>query len=154
MPSMPHTAPVLFIQSSCYQPKCHFLFHFLGGTMLNFVIQPNTSYRITHSSMCLPLMSTRFQKVELFVAGPVAQQLSSHATLWWPRVPRFRLPARTHAPLIKPHSGSHPTYRGRWADVSSGSIFLSKKRTGSRYSLRTNLPQKKNLILGKNKSVF
>lgn len=49
-------------------------------------------------------MKTFFKKKQIMGAGPVAQQLSSHAPLWQPRVHWFNSLARTRA-LLKPCCG-------------------------------------------------
>ena len=42
---------------------------------------------------------------------PVAQLLSSHVPLWWPRVCRFGPRVWTYAPLVKLCCGRRPTYK-------------------------------------------
>ena len=66
---------------------------------------------------------------------PVAQQLSSHVLLWQPGVHQFRSRVQTwhrmasHAVAGIPHIKE----RKMGMDVSSGPVFLSKKRrNGSR----------------------
>ena len=59
------------------------------------------------------------------------------------------IPGVDIAPLGKPCCGRHPTYKVEedGTDVSSGPVFLNKKRRiGSRCYLRANLPQKNNKI--------
>ena len=64
-------------------------------------------------------------------AGPVVQQLSLHILLQWPRVHWFGSWVQTDAPLGKPYCGRRPTYKKKrkmGTDVTSGPVFLSKKR--------------------------
>ena len=78
-------------------------------------------------------------------AGPVAQWLSWYILLRWPRVCQFGSQVR-----IWHHWSNHAVVgiprikqRKMGMDVSSGPVFLSKKRwIGSRCQLRVNLPQK------------
>ena len=67
-------------------------------------------------------------------ACPVAQQLSAHILLRWPM--------QTYAPLVKPCMASVPHEIGEdGQDVSSGQVFLSKKRRiGGRCELKANVP--------------
>ena len=61
--------------------------------------------------------------------GPVAQQLSLHVPLQQPRVHRFRSRVWTYTLLVRPCCGRHPTYKVEMGtDVSSGPVFLSKKK--------------------------
>ena len=67
-------------------------------------------------------------------AGPVAQQLSAHVLLQRPRIHRFGSQVRTwhhlghHAVVGAPHI----KWRRMGMDVSSGPVFLSKKRRSGR----------------------
>ena len=45
------------------------------------------------------------------LTGLVAQQLSSHIPLRWPRVCQFRSWLQTYALLVKSHRGRHRTYK-------------------------------------------
>ena len=78
-------------------------------------------------------------------AGPVAQRLSSHVPLWLPRVRWFGSWVRTWHCLSSHAVVSIP--RKKWRkmgmDVSSGPVFLSKKRRIGNSQLRANLPQRK-----------
>ena len=79
-------------------------------------------------------------------AGQVAQLLSSHVPLWRPGVHRFRSRVWTWHCLASHALAGVPHIKQRKMDmdVSSGPVFLSKKRRiGSRCQLRVNLPQKK-----------
>ena len=62
--------------------------------------------------------------------SPVAQWLSLHAPHQWPRVCGFRSRAHTYTLLIKPcsHDVPHTKQRKTGTDVSSGPIFLTKKK--------------------------
>ena len=77
----------------------------------------------------------------------MAQWLSSCALLWWPRVRGFKSQVWTYTLLIKPCFGGvpHTKWRKIGTDVSSGTVFLTKKkrkekkvRNGARESLREN----------------
>ena len=78
----------------------------------------------------------------------MAQWLSVHILLWRPGVFWFGSRVRTwhqvtdHTVVGVPHT----KWRKMGMDVSSGPVFLSKKRRiGSRCYLRANLPQKINI---------
>ena len=51
-----------------------------------------------------------FIKVPITGAGLMAQRLSLHVPLWWPKVRQFQSQVQTHAPLVKPYCGRRPTY--------------------------------------------
>ena len=81
-------------------------------------------------------------------AGSVAEQLSLHIPLWWPRVHRFGSRVQTYALLIKPCCGGRPTYgvegdgHGCWL---SANLLLHKTTTrwkvdGELYSVEPTLP--------------
>ena len=76
--------------------------------------------------------------LKLLGVGPVAQWLSSHALLWWPRVHGFGSQAPTYKPLIRPSCGGIPHTKQRkiGTNGSSGPIFPTKKKK-----------RKKNIIL-------
>ena len=97
---------------------------------------------------CLAQSSHLLNKSRVLGASPVAQRLSLHIPLQPPRVCQFGSRVRTFAQFVKPCCGWHPTYKveedghgcqlwtslpqqkrgGSAADVSSGLIFLKKKK--------------------------
>ena len=85
----------------------------------------------------LRLNNPRGQGIEIVLsrtdnpgASLMAQWLSSHALLWLPEVFSFRSRVQTYTLLIKLCCGSipHTKQRKMGTDVSSGSIFLMKKK--------------------------
>ena len=65
-------------------------------------------------------------------AGMEAQWSSSHVPLLWLRVHRFGSHLWTYVLLLKSYCSRHPVYKIKedGMDVSSGPVFLSKKRGG------------------------
>ena len=103
----------------------------------------------SQNSLVLPLCSQIFevyQKYRIRRAGLMVQWLSLHVLLWRPGVCQFRSRVWTwhrmssHAVAGVPHV----KWRKMGTDVSSGPVFLSKKRRiGSGCQLRAGLPQNK-----------
>ena len=106
----------------------------------------------THLQSILTFLNAKYNSIkrcmhsEISGVGPVAQQLSAHVPLWQPRVHQPGSRVQTwhclagHAVVGVPHI----KWKKMGMDVSSGPVFLSKKRRiGNRYQLRANLPQKK-----------
>ena len=76
-------------------------------------------------------------------AGLVVQWVSSCALLLWPTAHGFGSQVWTYVLLIKPCCGGvpHRKQRKMGTDISSGTIFLSKKRRiSNRCQFRANLP--------------
>ena len=80
------------------------------------------TYTLFIKPCCGGIPHIKETKVE---AGPVAQQSGSHVLLPWPRVRLFRSQVWTCAPLV---GIPYVEWRKMGTDVSSGPVFLSKKR--------------------------
>ena len=94
-------------------------------------------------------MCTIFIETSQVWAGPVAQQLSSHIPLRQPGVHQFGSRVQIRHRLARHAVVGVPRIKQRkmGTDVSSGLVFLSKKRRiGSRCQLRANLPRRKNIL--------